>query len=638
MPAPPLPRPAPVRLRRGVMLWLAVTLLAAAAAYGLADLHGRRQTESLAQDRLSSLSQTFRTTIDRFAGLPALTAAAGPVTALLMTPANRDRQSAANRFLADTARAIGAQALFVMDASGLALASSNWAEPTTYVGHDYSFRPYFLDALASGRGRFFGVGVTTGLPGYFLAQQVPGPTPDRPLGVLVLKVDFSLLEAAWAGGDTTVLLSDGDGVVFLTSDPGLRYRALDRLAPQAAASLAAEQRYGGNRVGPLLDPARDLPPGARLSAAVDGTPWTLTVIAPWQNRGPLPAAAAGLTALAGLVLGLLAVVQRQRRARQQAERDTLTALEQRVQDRTADLTAATARLEAEIADRRRVDAELHRARDGLVQSAKLAAMGRAFSGLAHEVNQPLAALRTYLSSTRLLIDRGDSAAALANISTMDGAVARLSALTADLKHLSRRSDDRRQATDLATVASRVAGLLTFRLGDDGVTLTLDAPAPVWAAADAARMEQVVLNLLMNAIDAVQDLPATARRVILSVDEQAGQARICVADPGPGLPATAAEHLFEPFFTTKPVGLGLGLAICYGIVSDHGGTLSHDRISRPDGTAETRFTVALPALPPASRPPAALPPPPQKAPQKTPEKAPEQAPEQAQLSPDVEDAS
>lgn len=594
--------------RRGLAAWLAVILLAATAAYLLADRHGRRQTEAVARDRLVSLSQTFRTTIDRFAGLPALTAAAGPVTALLAAPGNRDRQDAANAFLERTARAIGAQALFVMDPSGMALASSNWAEPTTYVGHDYSFRPYFLDALNSGRGRFFGVGVTTGLPGYFLSEQVPGPAPDRPLGVLVLKVDFSLLEAAWAGGDTTVLLSDGDGVVFLTSAPALRYRALDPLAPQAAASLAAEQRYANNHIGPPLDLARDVPPGARVSAPVDGTPWTLTVIAPWQNRGPLPAAAAALTALAGLVLALLTVVQRQRRARQQAERDTLAALEQRVQDRTAALTAATARLEAEIEDRRRVDAELHRARDGLVQSAKLAAMGRAFSGLAHEVNQPLAALRTYLSSTRLLIDRGDSAAALANISTMDGAVARLSALTADLKHLSRRSDDRRQATDLVAVATRVAGLLTFRLADDGVTLALHAPAPVWAAADAARMEQVVLNLLMNAIDAVQG--TLDRTVTLSVTEQAGQARITVADPGPGLPAAAADHLFEPFFTTKPVGLGLGLAICYGIVSDHGGTLSHERADRPGGGAETRFTVALPALPPASlasAAPVALPP-------------------------------
>jgi two-component system C4-dicarboxylate transport sensor histidine kinase DctB len=584
------PVPAATRLwrSRALLALVAALTISAATVYLAVDDYGRKVTERTAEARLSLTGDTLRDTIDRFVGIPELAGASRQVTELLARPDDAGLRDLANRFLERTATEVGLAALFVVDRSGTALAASNWRESTSFVGHGYAFRSYFTDALAKGRGRLFGVGVTTGLPGYFLTSRI-GPA-DAAAGVVVAKVDFAPLEASWSAGGERVMVSDGDNVVFLATEASLRYRPLGKLTAAGAAAIAAEQRYATHAIGPPITPAQ-MGSGAVASRPVDGTPWHITVVVPWLGRGWQPATAAALTFLAGIVVALAFIVRSQRRARVIAERESKAALERRVAERTADLALALQRLEAEIAERRRVDADLHRARDELVQAAKLAAMGRAFSGLAHEVNQPLAALRTYLSSTRLLIARGDHAEAIRNIAVMDGAVERVTTLTSELKRLARRSDDNRAEIDLAVVARRVADLLRFRFADAGARLALEVASEVRIHGDSTRLEQVVLNLLLNAIDAVAS--QDERSITLTVDVEDGQAHLVVADRGPGVADEDRARLFEPFFTTKEVGvgLGLGLAISYAIIRDHGGTIRYER--SPSG--ETRFHVHLPLL-------------------------------------------
>lgn len=574
--------------RLALPVLIAALAAAAAAVYLAVDDYGRRVTERTADARLSLTSDTLRDTINHFVGIPELAGASRQVTDLLGHPDDAQLRDRANQFLERTAAEVGLAALFVVDRSGTALAASNWRESTSFVGHGYAFRSYFTDALIEGHGRLFGVGVTTGVPGYFLTSRIG--SADAASGVVVAKVDFAPLEASWSAGGERVLVSDADGVVFLATEASLRYRPIGRLTAAGAAAIAAEQRYATHPIGPPITPAQ-IGAGAVASRPVDGTRWHITVVVPWLGRGWQPATAAALTLLAGIVLALAVVIRAQRRARVVAERESKAALERRVAERTADLALALQRLEAEIAERRRVDADLHRARDELVQAAKLAAMGRAFSGLAHEVNQPLAALRTYLSSTRLLIGRGDHAEAIRNIAVMDGAVERVTTLTSELKRLARRSDDSRAEIDLAAVARRVAELLRFRFADAGARLVVEIASEVRIHGDSARLEQVVLNLLLNAIDAVtaQD----ERTITLTVDVEDGQAHLVVGDRGPGVADEDRARLFEPFFTTKEVGvgLGLGLAISYAIVRDHGGTIRYERSS----SGETRFHVHLPLL-------------------------------------------
>jgi two-component system C4-dicarboxylate transport sensor histidine kinase DctB len=314
----------------------------------------------------------------------------------------------------------------------------------------------------------------------------------------------------------------------------------------------------------------------------------ITVISP-DGRRLQPIAAAVIVFTTGLALWLGFIVLWQRRARMLAERQTLVVLERTVEERTAALASALGRLEQEIAERGRADAELHRARDELVQTAKLAAMGEALSGLAHEVNQPLAALRTYVSATRLLLERNDLDSATANLSVMDRAIQKLSGLTANLKRLSRQDGRSFENVDLVACVSQVLELLKFRLADERVEILFRAPAPAWMFGDGARIEQVVLNLVQNAIDAVSG--QADRRIAIAAETLDEQVVLTVGDRGPGVPDEASGRLFDPFFTTKApgYGLGLGLSIAYAIVREHGGSIQHER----SDAGETRFRVLFP---------------------------------------------
>lgn len=571
-------------IRALVLGLVLVQALLAGAVYRAVDVWGENAARQLAEERLSLLADTLLSALDRFVALPDMAGESRSLAALLRAPEAPEVRERANRFLDSAAGKAGLAALYVMNDKGLTLAASNWREPGSFVGRSYAFRPYFTEAMREGRARFYGVGVTTGQPGYFLSSRVQ--LDDGAVGVVAAKIDFSALRASWTAGGEHVFVSDEDGIVFLSTEAGLLYRPLRPLSPPRAEAIRQEQRYADHGVGPGIE-AAEWPAGRSATRALAGTPWQMSVVVPAWGKVWAPAGAAALAVLASLVPVLGVAALRQRRARLAAERAAYAALESRVAERTRDLAGALVRLEQEITERQRIDGELHRARDELVQAAKLSAMGRAFSGLAHELNQPLAALRTYLASTRALLARRDTAQADANIGVMEGEIGRLATLTRDLRDLSRRSDSQTQDFDLAELVGRVAALLKFRLADAGVALDLACPGPVPVRGNANRLEQVVLNLMLNAVDAVAEVPEPRIRVEARVEE--GRALLLVADGGPGIPEALRGQIFEPFFTTKEDGVGLGLAISYAIVRDHFGTLRYRRT----GAGETQMILTLP---------------------------------------------
>ncbi len=565
-------------------------VLLTGAIYLFVKEYGARSDQRLAGERLSLLSESLRSTIDRFIPVPELVGESRSISEILTSPADAVLKDRANRFLEKSAKDLGLAAVFILDNAGLAIAASNWSEPSSFVGNDYSFRPYFVDAVEAGQGRYFGVGVTTGLPGYFLSARINTHSGEKGAGIIVAKIDFSPLETIWSGGGDRVFVSDRTGVVFLTTDPALRYRPLSPLTQDMRKAIANEQRYANHVIGPEIK-GTDLGSGTVISDAIPETSWRMTVVINGSGRSWQAPAVAALFVLLTSVLLLLLFARGQRRDRVAAERQAFVDLEKRVTERTLDLGQALARLEKEISERQRIDSELNRARDDLLQSAKLAAMGRAFSGLAHEVNQPLAALRTYLSSTRILIERNKTENALLNIAVMDGAVQRLATLTNDLKRLSRNEGDARSKVDLVELVKRTLSLLKFRFNDEGIKIDTHFHGQVMVFGNANRLEQVILNLLLNALDAVRNKDEH-RKIAVRVSKTPRLASLVVADAGPGIGDADLLHIFEPFFTTKTAegGLGLGLAISYAIVQQHAGTLQYERT--PKG--ETRFVVTLPS--------------------------------------------
>ncbi len=221
----------------------------------------------------------------------------------------------------------------------------------------------------------------------------------------------------------------------------------------------------------------------------------------------------------------------------------------------------------------------------------MAALGQMSAAIAHEVNQPLAAIRTYLASARLLLERGGTAEATANLGLIDDLVGRMATLTGELKVFARKSDRRREALPLSRPLDRAIALIEPRLRRDGIDFRRRTDETAWVEGDELRLQQVFVNLLRNALDAMQGQPGPVLRLIAEAD--GGMWRVVVEDNGPGIAGDALTRLFDPFFTTKPIGegLGLGLSISYGIVADHGGQIRAENVA--EGGA--RFIVELPAL-------------------------------------------
>jgi two-component system, NtrC family, C4-dicarboxylate transport sensor histidine kinase DctB len=311
-------------------------------------------------------------------------------------------------------------------------------------------------------------------------------------------------------------------------------------------------------------------------------------------------------------LCLLGFYWRQRRARvnemikSRAMLQTAYAmLNERVAERTADLSQANEQLQREVHERVRAEAELRAAQDELIQASKLAALGQMAAGITHELNQPLAALRSFSDNTRVFLERGQYETAHENLEAIGSLTERMGKIVNQLKLFVGRARPRSLRCQVAPALRNALALLGKRLADVSVTLTLtdradnpDAPAVAFdphgdhaelvAQCDDLRLEQVLINLVGNALDAVAGLPAP--HVSIDIETDTATLAISVRDNGPGIPDDVMPRLFEPFFTTKEMGqgLGLGLAISSSIARDCGGSLAAH--NDPDGGA--RFVLTL----------------------------------------------
>ncbi len=570
-----------------IVLYALLILAGAAVSAGLAMRQAQRHALSddaaRAGVQLSLYANTLHTLIERYRALPAVLALDPEIRAALNGPITAQSQDALNRKLERINGAAQSSTLELLDRHGLAVGASNWRLPSSYVGHNYGFRPYFQQTEAKGVGRFYAVGVTSGIPGYFLSNAV---LDDRGgfLGAMVVKLEFPELEHQWAQGDDLLLISDAKGIVFIANQPGWRYRELQPISVEDRAQLLSTRQYDRQPLSPLRRrELREFGENSHLTR-VDGPDETADYL--WQSM-PLPAedwtlhllrkpqmvsedirnagiAAAGAW-LTLVFLGLF-LYQRWRLARmRERSRDELERL---VLERTA---------------------ELRTAQEGLVQSAKLAALGQMSAALAHEINQPLTAQRMQLATLRLLLDHGRIDDAYKALGPLDQQLTRMAALTGHLKTFARKSPGGlRERLDLAAVVDQALLLLDSRIRDEHIQCVLHLTRPAWVRGDAIRLEQVLINLLRNALDAMSDKPLKRLEIVISAEEN----RWClsVIDSGGGIAAEHMVSLFDPFFTTKPVGdgLGLGLAVSFAIVHELGG-----RLAAQNHGQGARFSFSLP---------------------------------------------
>ncbi|MGO4326513.1 ATP-binding protein [Cupriavidus sp. 2TAF22] len=617
---------------RGFAAALAVGLLVLCSLTWLVSV--QRGIDALQQStatRADRYSATLESTLDRYEFLPALVSLHPFVHDLLAAPNDPTRVAAANRYLAEVNRRARASATYVIAANGLALAASNHDEPGSFVGTDYRFRPYFQIASRGEVGRFYAIGVTSDEPGYYIAQ--PVKAGGRVVGVTVVKLNLEWFQRAGAGGAEPVMVSDDHGVIFLSSVPGWQYRTLRPLPPELQSELDRTRQYHDQEVKPLpLDALQSpvtrwlgqtvLGEGARLvrigtggkaerylevSRKVGPADWTMQVLAALD---PVLASARNATLGAALAYACMCLLLFNWRQRRQRARDieygrrlleaAYDELERRVEARTADLMAINEQLEAEVAERTRAESELRAAQDELVQASKLAALGQMAAGITHELNQPLAALRTFSDNTRVLLERGKLDAATDNLAAIADLTARMGKITGQLKLFAGKARPRRHAVPVRAALDHVLALMAPRLGQVALKVEGLSPPPgpaVWA--DELKLEQVLLNLIGNALDALAAALPAAPCVEVAVSEQGETVSIAVRDNGGGIADDALPRLFEPFFTTKEIGqgLGLGLAISTSIVREFGGQLS--AANRAGGGAEFLVVLRRATLPGAA---------------------------------------
>lgn len=464
-----------------------------------------------------------------------------------------------NPILDEVAQRARAEFVYVLDINGRTLASSNYAASDSLVGNYYTFRPYFLDALAGGEGRFYAVGVTTGRPGYFIAEPVRGPG-GAIFGVVAVKIGFEELSRSLSDSGAVVMVTDPQGVVLTSSNPDLIYGLISPLSAFNRRSLEEQQQFGDKDLFQL-----DWTPLNATRATLDGTEfiwtqaplvnenWTLHLLSGISDirRQAILYVVIGVMACLGLIVA--AAVYRAAQLRQALAKSNADRL----------------RLANEIEERQRAEDRLEAARAALARKNQLASLGQLSASITHELGQPISAMRNYLVAEE--IDSGGRPGS--SWPELTGLVNRMQRILDQLRLFGRRNETETQRFCAQDSILSATAMVQHSADEVDVSLTLNLPDdPLYLRGEPARFEQVIVNLLRNAIDAAADTNAGA--VQLELIAQNEHLTVSVADNGAGLGDLNIATLREPFFSTKPSGkgMGLGLAISGQIIDEMGGTL------------------------------------------------------------------
>jgi two-component system C4-dicarboxylate transport sensor histidine kinase DctB len=541
-------------------------------------------TQARAEDSTTLAIAVLRGELEKQRALPAIMARDPDIRGAL----SGGDKHALDLKLASIARETRAAVIYLLDASGVTVAASNWDEPTSFVGNDYAFRDYYLEAVLKGSAEQFALGTVSNRPGLYLTSRIADG--DRLLGVIVVKAEFDRVEADWGALGGPIYVADERGVVLLSTVADWRFQVEAPLDAPTQAEIRRSLQFGGAPLAPLpLTPDGDLVRGASPQPAlyvqtrrdVPTTDWHLDMLLTVDPA--IRAEQARLQTLVTLVLvvglsGAALLLRRRQQAdlRLRAAAEAKAELEERVAERTAALAGSNERLKAEIAERARAQERLADMREELAKANRLATLGQVTAGVAHEINQPLAALRTYAENARSFLKRRDEGAVEGALGKVIGLTERIGAITETLRGYARRGDGALKPVAVSQAIDGALMILDSALRHAGITPRIEAGAPrLSVLARPVELEQVLVNLMRNAVEALETLPERPIEapLTLSVADHGETVVIAVEDRGPGLDEAAVAALFTPFRSSKPRGLGLGLIICQDIVASFGGTLA-----------------------------------------------------------------
>jgi two-component system, NtrC family, C4-dicarboxylate transport sensor histidine kinase DctB len=589
----------------GVYILLACAAISIAAAYFIATQKTRGDIRTSGERQLQIIALDLEAVLEKYETLPFVLAFQPDIRNALIKPANQDVINHLNTTIQSIQRQAKVSAIYVMDGKGNTLASSNWDQPENqnFIGKNFSFRPYFGEAMSGKTSRFYAIGNTTNEPGYFIAQPVYSDgTPHGtgiPIGVVAVKISLSDFERTWASSEDPIALMDSTGVVFLSNKIEWRYRSLSSLNKAAQDTLARTRQYGGQAILPLPT-QKELKRagfGPHIEQPINRLGWKLMLFPSETHVTRAGIVSATVVALLFAIIGssLWAADQRRRRMEERlisrkALQNAAEELERRIAQRTQELLLANQTLEVKFVKLKETERLLRSTQNELVQAGKLTMLGQMAAGVTHELNQPLAAIHAFSDNAVTFLARQQPDHARENLAHISAAAARMGAIISQLKGFARKSTETLSTVDLAQSIRTSALLLENDFLRNNANLEIKILERAQVKGDSVRIEQVLINLLRNALDATEG--CTVKNVIATLERDGNDALVRVRDSGPGIPQEVVAHLFEPFFTTKPSGkgLGLGLAISSSIVQAMDGQLTGS--NHAEGGAEFVVRFAL----------------------------------------------
>lgn len=523
----------------------------------------------------------------------------------LRSAAKSSESSVVNKQLLEIEQAAQALDIYLLRPDGEVIAASNWQRKNSFIGSNFGFRHYVKQALLEGVGFELAVGVVSKKRGVYFSSVVKDK--DRVLGVLVVKADVAKMEQNnylfSSDHQFSFMVQDQQDVIFLSDQAQWRLKTLaisetprsDLAAPTAPASARQQILVRPNLIWRhlgfamwQLDNSESTQQLLVYQDNFSGYPWRIRILASdneSSSTGALIAATLGISYVALLALVLFV---RERRINLTRLKQSHQKLSAQVALRTQDLTQANAQLLNEIEQRTTAENNLVATQEQLIQSAKLATIGQLSSSINHELNQPIAALSSYLQSTEKMLGKQMFDKVPANINRMHQLVERLVGIVSQFKNFSRKTNQPLAIVSIKTIVDNAIAIVGHHVQQHGVELKFKLPAhDIKVMADPIQLEQVVVNLLTNAVDALGDVDCPCISISLYCDDRAN---IVIKDNGLGIAPHYLNQIFEPFFTTKSnKGLGLGLSISRGIIDSFNGEL----LVENDLEGGAVFRIALP---------------------------------------------
>lgn len=536
---------------------------------------------STSEDKQAFYTTYLQGLLQKTENIPPLLANNEKLINILLHPHGKEVESI-NIFLESITNISGSSDIYLMDHKGVTVAASNWQKPHSFVGKDFSFRPYFTTAINGRQGRYYAMGTTSSKRGYYFSY--PITFGEEIIGVVAVKTDIELVEKNWNHLNDSILITDPDGIIFLTTKHIWLYNSVTPLAEGDQQRIAQSRRYPINNFVPISRNIENIG-GQNFLHIADGDEEILLL----QHKVPMPDAGwdlhvltdmepanhlrtlfriTALTCLLFFYILVTLLIQRYQKQLQliaikEANRKELeelnTQLEVRVQDRTKELFHSNTLLQ--------------NTKDELNHAAKMAALGQMSAQINHELNQPLAAIRSYADNAQLFLGHQRVEDARSNLQQISELTERMAKTGQQLKLFSRKSSGELSTVSLMATLNGAMSILGPSLKRNNVTLITDIrPENSKVLANGVLLQQVLVNLFANAVDAMKD--SKEKEIHFTAHASESQVTITVSDTGPGIQESDAAHIFEPFYTTKKSGrgLGLGLTISYRIIEEIGGSL------------------------------------------------------------------